>query len=194
MGTKLGHSGLSLGCDARQQLRLVAAAGRRGVKEVFHLFRIDHILGFYRIYSFPWRPKHNQEMLPLVAGEDTGSTRRKRPAIRGTQRQLVGKCRGQPARGRRIFARGARRIRCDPRGRRRPGHHPGLRAAEPSRVRHRRLQDSAVGNDDNRMLIPGDKSSVFPSPLSRRTITNRFALCGKRHSRFRTPRPDNERA
>lgn len=36
-----------------------------GVRTVFHVFRIDHVLGFYRIYSFPWRPKDNQEFLPL---------------------------------------------------------------------------------------------------------------------------------
>jgi 4-alpha-glucanotransferase len=35
------------------------------VKDVFHLFRIDHVLGFYRIYAFPWRPKENKELLPL---------------------------------------------------------------------------------------------------------------------------------
>ena len=36
-----------------------------GVKEIFHLFRIDHVLGFYRIYAFPWRPERNKEFLPL---------------------------------------------------------------------------------------------------------------------------------
>ena len=36
-----------------------------GVKEIFHLFRIDHVLGFYRIYAFPWRPRYNQEFFPL---------------------------------------------------------------------------------------------------------------------------------
>jgi 4-alpha-glucanotransferase len=36
-----------------------------GVREIFHLFRIDHVLGFYRIYAFPWRPLRNQEFLPL---------------------------------------------------------------------------------------------------------------------------------
>ncbi|MFH1066292.1 MAG: 4-alpha-glucanotransferase [bacterium] len=25
----------------------------------FHLFRIDHVLGLYRIYAFPWQPKDN---------------------------------------------------------------------------------------------------------------------------------------
>jgi 4-alpha-glucanotransferase len=37
----------------------------RGVRHSFHLFRIDHVLGFYRIYAFPWRPQHNREFLPL---------------------------------------------------------------------------------------------------------------------------------
>jgi 4-alpha-glucanotransferase len=37
----------------------------RGIRHSFHLFRIDHVLGFYRIYSFPWRPRHNKRFLPL---------------------------------------------------------------------------------------------------------------------------------
>ena len=37
----------------------------RGVRKIFHAFRIDHILGFYRIYAFPWRPTRNPEFLPL---------------------------------------------------------------------------------------------------------------------------------
>ena len=37
----------------------------RGVKHAFHVFRIDHVLGFYRIYAFPWRPDRNEEFLPL---------------------------------------------------------------------------------------------------------------------------------
>ena len=46
----------------------------RGVKEIFHLFRIDHILGFYRIYAFPWRPIRNAEILPLTWEEMLGRT------------------------------------------------------------------------------------------------------------------------
>jgi 4-alpha-glucanotransferase len=37
----------------------------RGVRQIFHVFRIDHVVGFYRIYSFPWRPGRNEEFLPL---------------------------------------------------------------------------------------------------------------------------------
>jgi 4-alpha-glucanotransferase len=37
----------------------------RGVRRIFHLFRIDHVLGFYRIYAFPWRPNRSKEFLSL---------------------------------------------------------------------------------------------------------------------------------
>jgi len=37
----------------------------RSIRRSFHLFRIDHILGFYRIYAFPWRPQQNKKFLPL---------------------------------------------------------------------------------------------------------------------------------
>jgi 4-alpha-glucanotransferase len=37
----------------------------RGTRRIFHLFRIDHVQGFYRVYAFPWRPARNREFLPL---------------------------------------------------------------------------------------------------------------------------------
>ena len=37
----------------------------RSIRQCFHLFRIDHVLGFYRIYAFPWRPQHNKKFLSL---------------------------------------------------------------------------------------------------------------------------------
>lgn len=37
--------------------------------EVFDIFRIDHVLGFYRIYSFPWRPTRNDEFCYLSNDE-----------------------------------------------------------------------------------------------------------------------------
>ena len=33
--------------------------------EIFNMFRIDHILGFYRIYGFPWHPRDNRQYLGL---------------------------------------------------------------------------------------------------------------------------------
>lgn len=33
--------------------------------EIFSMFRIDHALGFFRIYGFPWNPVRNEEFLPL---------------------------------------------------------------------------------------------------------------------------------
>ena len=44
------------------------------VRGIFHLFRIDHILGFYRIYSFPWRPAENDDYLPLTLDEAAART------------------------------------------------------------------------------------------------------------------------
>ena len=44
------------------------------VRDVFHLFRIDHILGFFRIYGFPWRPERNAEFLPLTEAEAKART------------------------------------------------------------------------------------------------------------------------
>ena len=41
----------------------------RGVRRIFHVFRVDHVLGFYRIYAFPWRPQRNTEFLPLSQEE-----------------------------------------------------------------------------------------------------------------------------
>lgn len=37
--------------------------------EIFGIFRIDHILGFYRIYGFPWHPRMNERFLGLAHHE-----------------------------------------------------------------------------------------------------------------------------
>lgn len=37
--------------------------------DVFHYFRIDHVLGFFRIYSFPWLPERNHEFINLSETE-----------------------------------------------------------------------------------------------------------------------------
>ncbi len=44
------------------------------VREIFHLFRIDHVLGFYRMYGFPWRPQLNAEFAPLTHDEARART------------------------------------------------------------------------------------------------------------------------
>jgi len=41
----------------------------RAITRVFHALRIDHVLGFYRIYSFPWPPERNPEFLHLTAAQ-----------------------------------------------------------------------------------------------------------------------------
>ncbi|MEM1084991.1 MAG: 4-alpha-glucanotransferase [Verrucomicrobiota bacterium] len=37
--------------------------------DIFRIFRIDHVLGFYRIYAFPWRPQENDSYLDLTEEE-----------------------------------------------------------------------------------------------------------------------------
>ena len=51
----------------------------RGVQNFFHVFRIDHVLGFYRIYAFPWRPTRNHEFLHLNWEEMLQRTEGKEP-------------------------------------------------------------------------------------------------------------------
>ncbi len=46
----------------------------RGVRRIFHVFRIDHVMGFYRIYAFPWRPARNPEFLSLSWDEMRAKT------------------------------------------------------------------------------------------------------------------------
>jgi 4-alpha-glucanotransferase len=44
------------------------------VRKMFHLFRIDHVLGLFRIYSFPWTPDRNAEFLPCNETEASVKT------------------------------------------------------------------------------------------------------------------------
>jgi len=37
----------------------------RQTSAIFHLFRIDHVLGFYRVFAFPWRPQENWQFVVL---------------------------------------------------------------------------------------------------------------------------------
>ena len=43
-------------------------------RKMFHLFRIDHVLGFYRMYAFPWRPQENGEYSLLTEDEARART------------------------------------------------------------------------------------------------------------------------
>lgn len=47
--------------------------------EIFHYFRIDHVLGFFRIYSFPWIPERNHEFLELSEEEAKKLTKGRLP-------------------------------------------------------------------------------------------------------------------
>jgi len=52
------------------------------IQKVFHLYRIDHVLGFFRIYSFPWMPDRNAEFLPLNENEAAAKTGGRLPGFK----------------------------------------------------------------------------------------------------------------
>lgn len=52
------------------------------LQKVFHLYRIDHVLGFFRIYSFPWTPDRNDEFLPLTEEQAAAETGGRLPGFK----------------------------------------------------------------------------------------------------------------
>ncbi len=46
----------------------------RVLRSIFHMLRVDHALGFFRIYSFPWPPQQNQEFIDLSPEEAKAKT------------------------------------------------------------------------------------------------------------------------
>lgn len=53
----------------------------RSLRQIFSVLRVDHALGFFRIYSFPWRPEHNSEFLNLSHEEAAAKTGGKLPGF-----------------------------------------------------------------------------------------------------------------
>lgn len=41
----------------------------RQTSDIFHIFRIDHVLGFYRIYAFPWPPRDNWQFTEMTEAQ-----------------------------------------------------------------------------------------------------------------------------
>ncbi len=52
------------------------------IQKVFHLYRIDHVLGLFRIYSFPWTPGRNAEFLPLTEAAAAAKTGGRLPGFK----------------------------------------------------------------------------------------------------------------
>lgn len=53
----------------------------RKLAEIFRMYRIDHVLGFYRIYAFPWMPHRNAEFLHLTPDEAAARCGGRRPGF-----------------------------------------------------------------------------------------------------------------
>ncbi len=54
----------------------------RKLAEIFKMYRIDHVLGFYRIYAFPWMPDRNSEFLHLSPEEAAARCEGRKPGFR----------------------------------------------------------------------------------------------------------------
>jgi len=52
------------------------------IQKTFHLCRIDHAPGFFRIYSFPWTPDRNAEFLPLDETQAAARTEGRLPGFK----------------------------------------------------------------------------------------------------------------
>jgi 4-alpha-glucanotransferase len=52
------------------------------IQKIFHLYRIDHVLGFFRIYSFPWTPDRNADFLPYTEAEAADKTGGRLPGFK----------------------------------------------------------------------------------------------------------------
>ena len=144
MGTKLGHSAVSL--DVMRANNLQWWRARVSVtRRIFHLFRIDHVMGFYRIYSFPWRPESNKEFLPLNQQQmlelNGGRAPHFVPRDDDTPEPRVA-CKGDKE----VSPRYPARSLCCARGRRRSRRGARLRAPESAIAWDCRIQDSPVGN------------------------------------------------
>jgi 4-alpha-glucanotransferase len=50
-------------------------------RSIFHMLRVDHALGFFRIYSFPWPPQRNAEFIDLPEAEAAARTGGKLPCF-----------------------------------------------------------------------------------------------------------------
>ncbi len=68
-------------------------------REMFHLFRIDHVLGFYRIYGFPWRPQENADYVPLTHEEALARTGGRLPRFHPRDDSNHGNCEGNRREG-----------------------------------------------------------------------------------------------
>jgi 4-alpha-glucanotransferase len=51
-------------------------------RRIFHLCRLDHVMGLFRIYAFPWPPERNAQFLPLSQSQAAAKTGGRLPGFR----------------------------------------------------------------------------------------------------------------
>lgn len=79
----------------RRRLRLLMG--------VFHLLRVDHALGFFRMYSFPWRPEENASYLFLTDEEAAARTGGELPHFRNFSDDTEEDCTSNQQHGETLF-------------------------------------------------------------------------------------------
>ncbi len=155
----------------------------RGVRRIFHVFRIDHVLGFYRIYAFPWRPQRNPEFLPLSCEEMLEKTGGRAPGFaprddEAPDRAAANRREGEEYLRMALEAAGSTRLVGEDLGTVPPYVRPSLQSLGISR-----LQDSAVGEHAGWPDRPRARNtSGSRSRPTLRTITSRCARCGTKLS------------
>jgi 4-alpha-glucanotransferase len=75
----------------------------RAMVAMFDLIRVDHALGFFRIYSFPWRPENNADFLELTEDEAREKTGGRLPGFAPRDDSSPENCERNRAQGEVLF-------------------------------------------------------------------------------------------
>ena len=165
----------------------------RGVRRIFHIFRIDHVLGFYRIYAFPWRPQRNEEFLPLSQQEMLQRTDGHAPHFTPRDDSNRQNCAANQREGEEYLrvvleAAGATRLVGEDLGTVPPYVRPSLHSLGIAGFKIPQWEiDAGRPRHARPRLMSGSRSRP-----TRRMITNRCARCGRKRSR-RKPRLPHRR-
>ena len=165
----------------------------RGTRRIFHLFRIDHVQGFYRVYAFPWRPERNKEFLPLDQHQMLERTGGRAPHFVPRDDDTPEHREANKREGEEYL-----RVIMDEAGAARVAGKilvwcPITCGPVCNRLASR---DSKFRNGKSAMewSFPGKCTSGCPLRRTRHTITNRFELYGNSYSSIKTPIRSDKRA
>ena len=117
----------------------------RLLMSIFHLLRVDHALGFFRIYGFPWPPSENSRFVDLAPEQVMEITGGELPRFMDRDDSNDENCEYNRQHGERLFKMLARRDRQTSPDRRRPRRRCPLCATNFGAIGDPRFQNPAVG-------------------------------------------------